>query len=528
MFNLNKYPTNYFSHTYQQIITSLYRDIKEGGINHRSPFFILEGTEKLIKEELVRCVWFGQHIKRDKLYTDDGSRLEVLSPGCWNSEGGPDFKLAEILLEGKGLIKGNIEIHVFASDWMRHRHDKQETYNSVCLHVVMWNDREKTYVKNFAGQLIPQLTLSRYLDAELDDVIDMIDVESYIKGGKVNPGHCKTELENRTVNEQWMGHFLDYAGDERILQKAKRYEKWLENIPFEQTLYEAIMESLGYKENKKPFLTLASRIPLKDIRSLVPEDVIVHDKVIQIQSLLLGIAGLLPQQRNSKISNDCDSETMKYINNIEYAWNIMRQKLDRVSMSKNEWIYSGIRPANFPERRIAAIAHILSHDMSRGIFRHMLSIFHAVEGKKEEQTSVIMVINGIQSLFLNIQDPYWSFRYTVGGKRLKKPQKLLGKERTSHIFANVIIPILLVYARKHNDLNLEKILHLVYRNYTPLPVTSVIRFMENRILGQSKGSKKIINSVRRQQGLYQLFKDFCENDTMSCNKCALYLSMVKS
>ncbi|MGQ3685341.1 MAG: DUF2851 family protein [Candidatus Loosdrechtia sp.] len=520
------YVANYFSNVYQQGIISLYADLKKGGMHHRFPLFILEGTEKLIKEELVRCIWFGQHIKKDKLHTDDGLRLEVLSPGWWNSEGGPDFRLTEILLEGKGLVKGNTEIHVFASDWRRHLHDKQETYNSVCLHVVMWNDQEEKYVKNFAGQLIPQLTLSRYLNTELDDIIDLIDVESALKGGRIHPGHCKTELENRTVDEQWLGRFLDFAGDERIIRKAKRYERWMEIIPFDQALYEAVMESLGYKENKKPFLTLASRMPLKDIRSLIPEDVPVQEKAIQIQSLLLGIAGLLPYQSNSKMPGVFDSETMQYANTIEQAWYVQKQKLGKVSMSKNEWVYSGIRPANFPERRIVAVAHLLSQYMSEGLFHHLLSIFRA--GDNENVSTIPTVTKSTLSLFLTIQDPYWSFHYRIGGKKLKKSQKLLGKERVSHILVNVIIPILLIYARKQNDLKLEKILHLTYTNYAPLPITSVIRFMEDRILGQSKASKKIINSARRQQGLYQLFRDFCENDTTSCNTCALYLSMVKN
>ncbi|MCR4319341.1 MAG: DUF2851 family protein, partial [Candidatus Brocadiaceae bacterium] len=102
MLTLHNYPKNCFSPVYQQIVCSLRADAKDAGANGRSPLFVLEGTEKLIKEELVRCIWFGQHIKKGKLFTDDGSRLEVLSPGWWNSEGGPDFKHAEILLEGKG------------------------------------------------------------------------------------------------------------------------------------------------------------------------------------------------------------------------------------------------------------------------------------------------------------------------------------------------------------------------------------------------------------------------------------------
>ncbi len=523
MLNLDKYPTNYFSPVYQQIINTFSTD---EGMNGSSSMRVLEGAERQIKEELVRCIWFGQHIKKDMLFTDDGSRLEVLSPGWWNSEGGPDFKHAEILLEGKGLVRGNVEVHVFASDWIRHQHNKQGSYDTVCLHVVMWNDNHGESIKNCGGRLIPQLTLSKYLGAELDELVEMIDVESYLKGEKVNPGHCQTQIESRKINDQWLGRFLDYAGDERILQKAKRYERWIENSPFEQVLYEAIMESLGYKNNKKPFLTLASRTPLEDIRYLIPEDVSIQKKKIDMQSLLLGTAGLLPQQRDLK--PDRDKEAAEYINDIEHTWSEIQKKITQVPMTKSDWSYAGIRPANFPERRIAAIANVLSECSSLSIFRYILSVFEKVEGYKEERKIMKKFLEDIQSLFLNIYDPYWSYHYTWLGKKLTKPVKLLGKERTSNILINVIIPILLMYVRRHNNQNMEKILHLVYRNYVPLPDTSVTNFMCNRIFGQPDVSKRIINSVRRQQGLYQIFKDFCENDNISCNKCALYLSMVKS
>lgn len=533
MLDLKNYPSDYFSPVYQQIVNSFYADAGNKGTNDRSPLIVLEGTEKLIKEELVRCIWFGQHIKKDKLYTDDGLRLEILSPGWWNSEGGPDFRHAEILLEGKGLVRGDIEVHVFASDWAKHQHNKQETYNLVCLHVVMWNDIKEKGIGNLIGQCIPQLTLSKYLNTELDDIADIIDVESYLKGGKVNPGHCQTEIESQNVEEQWVGLFLDYAGDDRILRKAKRYGKWIERSPFEQVLYEALMESLGYKENKEPFLTLASRMPMENIRCIIPEDIPVQEKKVHVQSLMLGMAGLLPHQRNLK--NLHDKETLAYISAIEQAWETVRPRIDQVPMVKDDWTYAGIRPANFPERRIAAIANIISDCSSPGIFRHILSVFqkflsfngHVPEDCNKDRIPVNALINGIQSLFLETHDPYWSYRYVLGGKRIEKPQKLLGKERTSNIFINVIIPILIIYARRHNDIGLEKILHLTYRSYAPLPATSVLRFMEGRILGQSRISKKVINSVRRQQGLYQIFKDFCENDNVNCDKCALYLSLVK-
>jgi hypothetical protein len=286
------------------------------------------------------------------------------------------------------------------------------------------------------------------------------------------------------------------------------------------------MESLGYKNNKEPFLTLASRMPLEDIRYLIPEDASAQKKKKDMQALLLGTAGLLPQQGNGKPAYN--RETAEYISNLEHSWNEIQKKITRTTMTKKDWSYAGIRPANFPERRIAAIANILSECSSLSIFRYILSVLEKVEGYKEEHKIIETFIEDIQSLFLNISDPCWSYQYTLHGKKLAKPVKLLGKETTSNIFINVIIPILLIYVRKHNNTKMEKILHLVYRNYIPLADTSVTKFMSNRIFGQSKTSKKVVNSARRQQGLYQIFKDFCENDNMSCNKCTLYLSMVRS
>ena len=528
MLNLNTYPSDCFSPTYRRIVSAFSTGEKDVATNDCLPLLILEGTEKLIKEELVRCVWFGQHFKKDKLYTDDGMRLEVLTPGWEIPEGGPDFKHAEILLEGKGLVKGNVEVHVFASDWARHQHHKQETYNTVCLHVVMWNDREENHIKNLAGQMIPQVTLSKYLDTEIDDIVNTIDVEAYLKGKKVNPGHCKAEMENQRADERWLGQFLDYAGDDRVIQKAGKYERWLEKQPFEQILYEAIMESLGYKNNKEPFLTLASRVPLKDMRQVIPEDAPSREKAVYIQALLLGAAGLLPGQSDAK--KVYDDETVEYIKTIEHLWNSIHPKTAIVAMTRNDWRYAGIRPANYPERRIAAISSVLPECMPQGIFQRILTVLQKpaiVSGQKGEDAAIIKTItHDVQALFLDTDDPYWSYRYVAGGKKFSKPQKLLGQERVSAIFINVVIPLLLVYARKHHDLSLEKTLHIIYRNFTPLPETSVTKFMNSRIWGESGAPKRMVDSVRRQQGLYQLFKDFCENDNVSCNKCALYLAVV--
>ena len=88
-----------------------------------------------------------------------------------------------------------------------------------------------------------------------------------------------------------MGYFLDYAGRRTCPSKGKKVRKnGGKRSPFEQTLYEAIMESLGYK-NKEPF-QLAScatgRHPMLDSRgcsSTREED--------RYASPLLGAAGII-------------------------------------------------------------------------------------------------------------------------------------------------------------------------------------------------------------------------------------------
>ena len=106
-----------------------------------------------VREEVVRCIWFGSHFAPDLLATDEGRRLEVISPGWWNVEGGPDFIRAELLLEGAGRLVGDVEVHTHASLWRAHGHDRQPSYNNVVLHVAMWNDAEGKEVQRHVGFL---------------------------------------------------------------------------------------------------------------------------------------------------------------------------------------------------------------------------------------------------------------------------------------------------------------------------------------------------------------------------------------
>ncbi|MCP4252825.1 MAG: DUF2851 family protein [Candidatus Scalindua sp.] len=478
---------------------------------------------KRVKELLVSCIWAEQILKKVELFTEDGLRIEIISSGIWNLEEGPDFKDAELLLEGKGIVKGDVEIHVCSGDWVRHGHSKQKEYGNVCLHVFMWND-SKDKSLTIKNRQIPQLELYSYLKYKLDKIVDMIDIENYPHTGSANAGPCHKKMSTISLDEEWIGQFLDYAGDERILVKANRIEKQQKSRTFEQVLYESIMESLGYKNNKEQFKCLGSIVTINEIRRLIPSDVSINERSKRIQALLFGMSGLLPGQI-SKYASAKDKYTLEYIADIELIWSEFRNDIKNKPMDGETWSFKYSRPGNYPTRRIAAISRLLAENYETGIFRVILTSFEKIDKDRSDKDQIKAIMKNTMPILLELYDDHWSHYYTFGGKRLKTEGRLIGKERATVIFINIIIPVLLSYARKREDSQLEGRLFRAFKQHSKLSPNNITRFMGYRILGKDLQEGSVVNSARRQQGLLQIFKDFCESDDIACEKCVLLRSI---
>ena len=112
-------------------------------------------TESLPGEALLHYVWKHKLYVADSFRTTDKMPLEIIDTGIYNSDAGPDFFNAKIRI-GNEIWAGNIEIHSFASDWIKHNHHIDKAYNSVILHVVEYSDTE---IQSENGHIIPQLIL---------------------------------------------------------------------------------------------------------------------------------------------------------------------------------------------------------------------------------------------------------------------------------------------------------------------------------------------------------------------------------
>lgn len=505
-----------FCNVYAQLLQEFAGQIGEKESSYGQP-------ARSVREEIVRCVWFGGHFHRDDLATDDGRRIEVLSPGWWNAEGGPDFVRAEFLLEGAGRIVGDAEVHTVSSAWYAHGHHSQPRYNDVALHVVMWNDRDEPTVRAENGRAIPQLTLSKAVDDDLEELVEVVDPEAEPAGPQrtaVEGKWCSRAVRSGEVEAEWLGRLLDAAGDHRILTRAAALAELFENHPREQILYERLAEALGYKNNRMPFIQLAGLLPVAELRRTVPPEADADEKSLWLEAAFFAVGGFLESGPPA-----ADAETSAYCEGLRKAWDVLKDKLTPVRLSCEHWQYAGTRPVNYPPRRIAALARLCAEHLHAGLFNHFLRLVNSARPQPRQRADVA-IRNVLTDAFVQLRHPYWSSRYTLGGKRLAEPKALIGQERAMSIVVDVLLPMLLAHAQADADADLTRTLHALWQGLPRRQENAVTRRMGQTLFGDPAEAARVVSSVRRQQGLHQLHRDCCRANPPAggCERCVIYLA----
>jgi hypothetical protein len=107
-----------------------------------------------MNENFLAFIW-KYRLYQQPLFTTDGKRIDVLSPGLENRDSGPDFFNARLRIDAMIWV-GNVEIHNKASDWYLHNHQSDPAFNNTVLHVVY--DSNSPVTTN-VGFIVPQLEL---------------------------------------------------------------------------------------------------------------------------------------------------------------------------------------------------------------------------------------------------------------------------------------------------------------------------------------------------------------------------------
>ena len=118
-----------------------------------------------MKEDLLHYIWKHQLVATKELKTTQKESIIIKSAGNENYHAGPDFFNAQLYI-GNQRWAGNVEIHIKASDWYVHGHEKDKHYDTVILHVV-WEHDVEVYRKD--NSPIPTLQLKDYVDKTILD-----------------------------------------------------------------------------------------------------------------------------------------------------------------------------------------------------------------------------------------------------------------------------------------------------------------------------------------------------------------------
>lgn len=147
---------------------------------------------------------------------DTGENLKIIHQGFLNKNSGPDFNNAKIQIGETGWA-GNVEIHIKSSDWLKHNHQTDASYENVILHVVYENDVE---IKRIDGSVLPVLELkSRISDALIQKYehlfltltdfpcisqignVDKLVIDSFLSRTLIERFEEKTQSVIKTLNE---------------------------------------------------------------------------------------------------------------------------------------------------------------------------------------------------------------------------------------------------------------------------------------------------------------------------------------
>ena len=74
-----------------------------------------------MQERLLHFIWQNKLFNTKELKTVKGNEVQILDFGKYNKDGGPDFWNAKVKID-EVILVGNIELHIYASDWKRHKH----------------------------------------------------------------------------------------------------------------------------------------------------------------------------------------------------------------------------------------------------------------------------------------------------------------------------------------------------------------------------------------------------------------------
>ena len=419
-------------------------------------------------EEFLQFIWRFGLFHLEEMATTAGEKLEIVNRGTLNPDAGPDFFNAQIRI-GETLWAGNVEVHLKASDWYRHLHNKDEAYQNVILHVVGVADVD---VWNQSDNKIPCVVLD-FSPRYQENYQLLLKSENWVPCapsiGKVIPEKISISM-NRLLIER----LQDKTGE--ILERMEQ-NKW----DWSETFYQFLARNFGFKVNALPFEMTARSLPL----SILGKH---RNNLFQLEALLFGQAGFLTDEF---LGDD-------YFMKLREEYLFLAKKYNLHPIEKYMWKFLRLRPINFPPLRISQFARLIHK--SRNLFSRIIDIEN---------------LNGLEPLFDIRSSEYWDNHYQFN-RISSTHQKSLGKSTFHNIIINTIVPFLFVYG-DYQNISTFSDRALAWLEELPAEHNSIITNWKE--LGIQ------INCAFDSQAMIQLKHSFC--NSLRCLDCPMGLQIIK-
>lgn len=421
-----------------------------------------------MNEQLFQYLWKNSLFQPAGLKTTTGEALVVLSPGKLNLNAGPDFLDGRIKI-GKTVWAGNIELHLRASDWNRHAHDKDEAYQNIILHVVLENDLNKD-TGNF-----PTLILKKHLQHDV-----VARYQSLM--GKEEKIACSKHIANFPPLkwQSWLDHLLASRWEEKLADWEDLWRR--SNKDWRQLLYFRMAANFGFHVNKEPFLQLALSLPLPVLSKH-------RNNLVQTEALLFGQAGLL----------DAREPEDEYWRQLQQEYQFLRRKYELSPIQAFQWKFMRMRPGNFPTVRLAQFAMLIHKSLD--LFSKMMEV------SSEKDIAPLLDLQA---------GSYWDHHFRLGTANPESMPKKLGADSIRNIIINTIAPMQFLYARLQGVENLIETSVALLQSLPP---------EQNNIIREWKAIGMIPKNAAESQALIQLFSGYCSSKR--CLDCAVGNYLVK-
>jgi hypothetical protein len=363
-----------------------------------------------------------------------------------------------------------VEIHLRTSDWLKHKHQDNKSYDNIILHAVYEHDVELEQNKHFNVEVL-----------ELKYIIAKKTIELYqefsITKEKLS---CANQL--KTVNDLNFISWLERMTIERLEEKVKKIEHLFESFKgdYTQTFYALILRNFGFKVNALPFELIAKHLPIHILLKHA-------DNLLQLEALLLGISGLLENQLEDN-----------YLRQLQNEFEYLKTKYQLLPLKKEIFKFSKMRPANFPNVRLVQLATLIHSHSALIANPHQFTSF-----------------NEIKKALKIKPEGYWKHHYKIDGKELSK-ELALGEASAENLIVNSFAPFFFFYSKK-----------LAKPDYADLAIDWLhnCKMELNAKTKLFSDKNSLLKSSADSQALINLYDNYCSKKR--CLKCGIAASILK-